>query len=65
MSTIYIQRHDRVMAISGHFKGLKGYVCRTDGNMACVVWKSVWSHGIWTDIKELKRTKRYKCEVNP
>jgi len=58
----YIKRHDRVKAISGPFKDKKGYVCRVDSTNACVVWNDVWSHGIWTALHELKRTKRYKSE---
>jgi len=58
----YIKRHDRVIATSGHFENKKGYVCRVHGNMACVVWKNVWEHGIWTNLNELKRTERYKNE---
>lgn len=58
----YIQRHDRVRAISGHFKGKRGYVCRVFGGNACVAWKGVWDHGIWGPIDELKRTKRYVKE---
>jgi|GEM_PF-3134831 len=57
-----IQKHDRVVATSGPYQGKRGYVTRTDGVSACVVWKGVWSHGIWTDLSELKRTKRYKSE---
>lgn len=59
----YIIRHDRVKAISGHFKDKKGYVTRISGDMACVVWDGVWSHGIWTEISDLKRTKRYKKDL--
>jgi len=55
-----IQRHDRVKATRGHFEGKLGYVCRVFGDSACVVWKGVWEHGIWTPLTELKRTKRYK-----
>ena len=57
-----IIRHDRVTAIKGHFKGRKGYVTRVDSVGACVVWNGVWSHGIWTPLLDLKRTKRYKKE---
>lgn len=57
-----IQSKDRVKAISGHFKDKKGYVTRINESNACVVWKGVWDHGIWVDLKELKRTKRYKKE---
>ncbi len=57
-----IQRHDRVLAWNGHFKDKRGYVCRTDETSACVVFKGVWDHGIWVDLTELKRTKRYKKE---
>ena len=57
-----ILKGDRVVAISGHFKNKRGYVCRIENNAACVVWKNVWDHGIWVDLKELKRTKRYKQE---
>lgn len=57
-----IQREDRVKAISGHFKGKSGWVARVDDNSACVVWKGVWEHGIWMDLTDLKRTKRYKTE---
>lgn len=55
-----LQREDRVKAVSGHFKGKSGWVSRTDESAACVVFKGVWEHGIWVDISELKRTKRYK-----
>lgn len=58
----YIQAEDRVKATSGHFNGKSGYVTRTNGDTACVVWKGVWDHGIWVDIAELKRTKRYKVK---
>jgi ribosomal protein L24 len=58
----YIQRHDRVLAMYGHFKGKRGYVCRVFGEQACVAWKGVWDHGIWVSINELKRTKRYQKE---
>ena len=57
-----IQRHDRVLALSGHFKGKRGYVTRADELCACVVFKGVWDHGVWVDLTELKRTKRYKKE---
>ncbi len=57
-----IQSKDRVKAISGHFKGKSGYVTRVYGSSACVVWKGVWEHGIWVELYELKRTKRYKKE---
>lgn len=57
-----IQKNDRVVAISGHFKDKRGFVCRVEYNRACVVWKGVWDHGIWTDVSDLKRTKRYKKE---
>jgi len=57
-----IKRQDRVIAVSGHFKGKRGYVCRVHGTTACVVWKNHWEHGIWTDLKDLKRTKQYKSE---
>lgn len=62
MSNSNIQRHDRVVALSGPFKGKRGYVCRVEGDSACVAWKGVWEHGIWVDISDLKRTKRYKKE---
>lgn len=55
-----IQRHDRVLAVSGHFKDKRGYVTRVEHGMACVVWKGVWEFGIWTELADLKRTKRYK-----
>jgi len=58
-----IQRHDRVLALQGHFKGKRGYVCRVDEGMACVAWKGVWDHGIWVSLNELKRTKRYRKET--
>lgn len=57
-----IQREDRVKAIDGHFKGKSGWVARVNGDSACVCWKGVWEHGIWVDISNLKRTKRYKIE---
>jgi len=59
-----VKEHDRVLALSGHFKDKRGYVTRIDGRQACVVWNGVWEHGIWTDIADLKRTKRYKKESN-
>lgn len=58
----YIQRHDRVLAVKGHFKGKRGYVCRVHGNTACVAFKDVWEFGIWVPLNTLKRTKRYKRE---
>jgi ribosomal protein L24 len=58
----YIKAHDRVKAARGHFEGKRGYVTRTRGDRACVVWKGVWDHGIWTELSDLKRTKRYKKE---
>ena len=58
-----IQAKDRVRAISGHFKGQRGYVTRVHGSTACVVWRSVWEHGIWVNFSELKRTKRYNKEL--
>ena len=57
-----IIKHDRVLATQGHFKGNKGYVCRVEGDSACVVWTKVWDHGIWTSLEDLKRTKRFKNE---
>lgn len=56
--TGYIQREDYVKAISGHFKGKRGWVSRVNGDSACVCWRGVWEHGIWADLKDLKRTKR-------
>ena len=56
------KRHDRVIATLGHFKGNKGYVTRTNGKQACVVWSGIWEHGIWVYASEIKRTKRYKKE---
>ena len=58
----YIQRHDRVLAIAGHFQGTRGYVCRVHGDDACVVWKGVWDYGIWVPVSYLQRIKRYKSE---
>lgn len=60
----YIQKSDRVLATSGYFQGKKGFVTRVYGDIACVVWKGVWEHGVWVNISELKRTKRYKKELN-
>lgn len=62
MKPLYIQRHDRVVAIKGPFKGKRGYVCRVRADWACTAWKGVWDHGIWGPISDLKRTKRYKRE---
>ena len=59
-----IQSKDRIISISGHFKGSKGYVCRVESDQACVVFKSVWGHGIWVELDTLKRTKRYIKETN-
>jgi ribosomal protein L24 len=56
----YIQRGDYVKAISGHFKGKRGWVSRVNNESACVCWKGVWEHGIWTPLRELKRTRRLK-----
>lgn len=61
----YIIKEDRVRIIGEEFKGTKfenkpGYVTRTSGDQACVVVKDVWDHGVWFDISDLKRTKRYK-----
>ena len=55
-----IQVNDYVKAVSGHFLGKHGQVVRMHGDQACVVWDGVWNHGVWTDISDLKRTKRYK-----
>jgi hypothetical protein len=57
-----IQVSDRVLAISGHFEGKRGYVTRIYGESACIVWAGGWDFGIWVDLSELKRTKRYKKE---
>jgi len=58
---IDIKRHDRVKATTGYFKGrTNGYVTRVSYGQACIVWKGYWSHGIWVDLNDLKRTKRYK-----
>lgn len=60
------QAGDYVKAISGPFKGQKGWVSRTDSDMgiqpenACVIFSNIWDHGIWVEVKELKRTKRFK-----
>jgi ribosomal protein L24 len=61
---MYIQKEDRVLAISGHFEGKRGYVCRVSGDTACVAFKGVWDHGIWVPKSDLKRTKRYKQTNN-
>lgn len=53
-----IQRGDYVKAVSGHFKGKRGWVSRVEDSTACVVWKGVWAFGIWTPLKDIKRTKR-------
>lgn len=58
-----IQKADRVKAITGHFAGKSGYVTRTNGSSACVVWKGVWDHGIWVSISDLKLTKRPKTNL--
>jgi len=65
MQVAYIIAEDRVKIIGKEFEGTKfegkkGYVTRTSGDQACVVVKGVWEHGIWFDISDLKRTKRYK-----
>lgn len=54
--------HDRVKITDTIYKGELGYVTRVFGEQACVVVKGVWDHGIWFDMSELKRTKRYKSE---
>jgi len=57
-----IIKNDRVKFLYGDRKGYKGFVTRTHGDMACVVISELWEHGIWYDMKDLKRTKRYKSE---
>lgn len=60
-----MQRGDYVKAVSGHFKGKRGQVTRVndEGNgMACVVWKDVWDYGIWSEIKDLKVTRKGKIK---
>lgn len=64
---MYIQKEDRVKIIGQEFIGTQfenksGYVTRTSGDQACVVVKGIWDHGIWFDITDLKRTKRYKSK---
>ena len=65
-NTPYIQRGDYVKAIDGHFKGQRGWVARIDEGLdvACVCWKGGWEHGIWVEMTELKRTRRFKNESN-
>lgn len=59
----YIQREDRVKGIKGTFKGMRGWCSRVNNDSACVCWKDIgFDHGIWVDISDLKRTKRYKIE---
>ena len=57
----YIINKDRVKIINQNSKffNKSGYVTRVSGGQACVVIKNVWSHGIWIDLNDLKRTKRY------
>jgi|TARA_R110000850_G_scaffold9454_1_gene34828 ribosomal protein L24 len=57
-----IIKHDRVRITGEKYNGERGYVTRVHGDQACVVIKGVWDHGIWWDLSELKRTKRYKKE---
>lgn len=57
-----IIRHDRVLAISGHFKGQRGYVCRVEGELVNVVFGKN-PFGIWVDLADLKRTKRYSNQL--
>lgn len=57
-----IIKNDRVKIVTGTYKDCNGFVTRVHDNMACVVIKNVWSHGIWHDLSDLKRTKRYKKE---
>lgn len=54
------QRDDYVKAISGSFKGSRGWVSRVNDYAACVVWKGIWDHGIWTPLKDVKVTRRPK-----
>lgn len=56
------RRGDYVKAIGGHFKDKRGWVSRVDETSACVVWRGVWDHGIWTPLVDLKRTKRPRGE---
>jgi ribosomal protein L24 len=57
-----MKQGDYIKAISGHFKGKRGQIVRVSGKMACVVWKSVWDHGIWSEIKDLKVTRKGKIK---
>lgn len=57
-----MKRGDYVKAITGHFKGKRGWVCRVEGDVACVVWKGVWDHGIWTPICHMKVTRSFRGE---
>lgn len=57
-----IIKNDRVKIITGKYKGYKAFVTRVENDMACIVINGVWDHGIWYDVTDLKRTKRYKSE---
>ena len=46
------------MAVSGHFKGKRGWISRVNNDMACVCYKNVWEFGIWAFITDLKITRR-------
>ena len=56
------QRGDYVKGVAGPFKGKRGWVARVSHEQACVVWKGVWDHGIWTFLEELKRTRRPRAK---
>ena len=52
-----MERGDYIKAHAGHFKGQRGQVMRVSEEMACVVWKDGWEHGIWVFLYDITKVR--------